>query len=171
MPTKRKRVVPPKPGDRFGRLTVLRGSLKKGKDGSYTKACVCRCDCGNEIETPIYPLLRGRVVSCGCRLRERMGREAGEGRFRAQRRNPTGYKGVTKGSSRSGGPWIAQIVVGYKPHRKCARSAIEAARLYDEMAIEFRGPTASLNFPEEHPEHPNREPARRTVERRDGHAH
>lgn len=162
--------IPPKPGDRFGQLTVLRGSLKREKNGTYTKTCVCRCDCGKEVEVSIYPLLRGITVSCGHHRRERTGREAGEGRFHAQRRNPTGYKGVTKDASRPN-TWIAQIVVGYKQHKKRTKSAIEAARLYDEMAIELRGPTASLNFPEDHPEHPNRMPARRTGEGRDAHAH
>lgn len=159
MPTNMKR-IPPKPGDRIGRLTVLRNSVKRGKDGRPTKTCVCRCDCGAEVEVPIYPLLKGTVVSCGCRRREHCLEDAALGRYRAQKGNETGYKGVVRVKDRPG-LWRAQIVIGYKQHRRYAKSAMEAAALYDEMAIELRGPTACLNFPEDHPDHPNRRPARR----------
>ena len=158
MPTNRK-WAPPTPGTRFGRLTVLRNSVKKEKDGRPTKTCVCRCDCGAETEVPIYSLLKGVTVSCGCRRHEHCLRDATLGLYRAQKDNETGYKGVVRVKDRPG-LWRAQIVINYKQYRRYAHSPEEAAAMYDEMAIELRGPTASLNFPEDHPEHPNRKPAR-----------
>ena len=52
---------------RFGKLTVIERSDKKGKDGELYWACLC--DCGNLIEVRGQSLKRtdgNQTVSCGC---------------------------------------------------------------------------------------------------------
>lgn len=51
-------------GLRFGRLTVLRKSGNKAKDGN--PLWLCKCDCGNTIETTKRRLVTGGTRSCGC---------------------------------------------------------------------------------------------------------
>lgn len=55
-------------GQRFGRLTVLGATEKREKNGSVVWRC--RCDCGTETEAGGDRLVRGYVVSCGCRKKE-----------------------------------------------------------------------------------------------------
>ena len=51
-------------GNRYGSLTVIERSTKKGKNrGIYWK---CKCDCGNEIEVLGSALRKGESKSCGC---------------------------------------------------------------------------------------------------------
>lgn len=52
-----------KPGDRFGKLLVLRARIEHG---AYI--ATCKCDCGNpdEVKVAGAHLKYGRVVSCGC---------------------------------------------------------------------------------------------------------
>ena len=57
-------------GEKFNRLTVT-GSIdkEKGKAQKY----ICKCDCGNIIETPTkYKLKSGHTKSCGCLKREKV---------------------------------------------------------------------------------------------------
>ncbi|MCI6867820.1 MAG: transcriptional regulator [Lachnospiraceae bacterium] len=51
-------------GLHFGKLTVLRKSGKKAKDGN--PLWLCQCDCGNTIETTKRRLITGNTSSCGC---------------------------------------------------------------------------------------------------------
>ncbi len=55
-----------KPGDRFGRLTILR----RARERYYW---VCRCECGT-IRTHVYQanLIGGKTLSCGCLRNERI---------------------------------------------------------------------------------------------------
>lgn len=55
-------------GRRFGRLLALRYSDKN--DGR--KAWVCRCDCGVEKEVRGSDLRKGKAISCGCYIAERL---------------------------------------------------------------------------------------------------
>jgi hypothetical protein len=55
------RPTPDLTGQRFGRLTALSRSPRKGH--AYWN---CRCDCGNETTVNSSALRRGRTVSCGC---------------------------------------------------------------------------------------------------------
>lgn len=55
-------------GQRFGRLTVLRGTGRSRKSQGRTWLCVC--DCGAETEVATGTLRRGHTRSCGCLLRE-----------------------------------------------------------------------------------------------------
>ncbi len=55
-------------GNRFGRLTALSRSEKKGKNGcAYWE---CACDCGNTKTISMSALNRGYTQSCGCLKRE-----------------------------------------------------------------------------------------------------
>lgn len=57
------------PGERFGRLTVVRRSTPIGvKPVKW----LCRCDCGNETSVPTYSLKSGVTKSCGCIHREQL---------------------------------------------------------------------------------------------------
>ena len=51
-------------GLHFGKLTVLRKSGNKAKDGN--PLWLCQCECGNVIETTRAHLIRGNTRSCGC---------------------------------------------------------------------------------------------------------
>lgn len=51
-------------GDKYGRLTVLYRSAKKGSVGQIYWHC--RCDCGNEVDVLGYLLRQGHTKSCGC---------------------------------------------------------------------------------------------------------
>jgi hypothetical protein len=58
-----------KPGDRFGRLTVL--AIGKPK-GTYRYAAVCSCDCGSKpLRVRLDALRKGVTESCGCIQAER----------------------------------------------------------------------------------------------------
>ncbi len=56
-----------KPGDKFGRLTVIR------KVENRKTKCVfeCVCECGNKRDVPSHSLLSGICESCGCLRNER----------------------------------------------------------------------------------------------------
>ena len=65
------------PGDRFGRLTVLRETrLPHPNRNSHELAAVCLCDCGNEVTVLLGHLFIDRTKSCGC-LRTEMTAERG----------------------------------------------------------------------------------------------
>lgn len=51
-------------GLRFGKLTVQKKSGRRARDGN--PYWLCRCDCGNEVETTRHRLVTGNVQSCGC---------------------------------------------------------------------------------------------------------
>lgn len=53
---------------RFGRLTALYPTEKRGRGGSVVWHC--RCDCGNEVEASYNDLVYANLRSCGCRKKE-----------------------------------------------------------------------------------------------------
>lgn len=57
-----------KPGDRFGKLTVL----ELDSVGVYGKVWRCVCDCREEVNIPAYRLNAGQSRSCGCLRLERL---------------------------------------------------------------------------------------------------
>ena len=57
-------------GQRFGRLTVIERKGSKRINNSYHANWLCKCDCGNYIETTTYYLKSGSTRSCGCLAKE-----------------------------------------------------------------------------------------------------
>ena len=55
-------------GKKFGRLIALESTQKRDKKGSVI--WICRCECGNIVETTADCLVQGKTVSCGCRKQE-----------------------------------------------------------------------------------------------------
>lgn len=55
-----------KPGDRFGRLTVVRRIKINSRRLGTRESHECRCDCGNVKEIAASSLYRGLTTSCGC---------------------------------------------------------------------------------------------------------
>lgn len=147
-------------GDVFGKLTVERVKDIRDASGRLRHFCVCRCECGKTVETNFDNLWKGRTTSCGCVRTEITVERHEKGWEAAQRKNQSGYKGV---SYRQRGALRWRMSLDYKKHTYYSNhgTAEEAARAYDCLAIKLRGPTTCINFPEEHPEHPNRKPARR----------
>lgn len=66
-PANKQKIVKTKPGDVFGRLTVL----EEGKNDSHGYWYVCRCECGNTKEIRGSHLRSGVTQSCGCLRSER----------------------------------------------------------------------------------------------------
>ena len=85
------------PGDKFGRLTIIR------KDGVHHKPCgtteskyLCVCDCGNRVSVLAHNLRSGNTRSCGCQSKD------------AHRRSMQPNHGGV----------INQIILGYKRHAR-----------------------------------------------------
>lgn len=57
-------------GKKFWRLTVQYVYSKKDSDGHTRRYCHCKCECGNEKDAKINPIITGRIKSCGCLIRE-----------------------------------------------------------------------------------------------------
>lgn len=55
---------------KFGYLTVINKTDKRGPDRSVIQHC--KCDCGNEIDVPSTRLRSGNTKSCGCYQKERI---------------------------------------------------------------------------------------------------
>ena len=74
-------------GKRFGRLVV------QERVGSYHNQSFwhCKCDCGNEINLPCGPLVKGMTKSCGCLLKEH-NKNFGEKFGFNKRKNITGQR-------------------------------------------------------------------------------
>lgn len=57
-------------GDRYGNLTIIQETeprvYKKYKD----RRVLCKCNCGNIKVMSLYPLIYGKVISCGCLHKE-----------------------------------------------------------------------------------------------------
>ena len=49
-------------GDKYGRLTVLGETERRGRE----RAWICRCDCGTEIKATQNNIRSGNTNSCGC---------------------------------------------------------------------------------------------------------
>ncbi len=50
-------------GNRYGRLVVI---SRCGADAHQHRLWLCRCDCGNTVQTRTAQLRRGKCKSCGC---------------------------------------------------------------------------------------------------------
>jgi hypothetical protein len=57
-------------GQKFGKLTPIKDViLNRGRS-----ACICKCECGNEITVTKSALLNNKTVSCGCKRSEKANR-------------------------------------------------------------------------------------------------
>ena len=54
------------PGEKYGKLTIIREVRKVAAGGKSDRAVRCRCDCGNELTTALRSLMSGDARSCGC---------------------------------------------------------------------------------------------------------
>ncbi len=54
------------PGDKYGKLTIIREVRKAAAGGKGYRAVQCRCDCGSELTTALRSLVSGDARSCGC---------------------------------------------------------------------------------------------------------
>lgn len=61
---RRRRAV--KPGERFAMLVVLKELEGQARWGQLQRRGLVRCDCGEEKELPLNPILNGTTRSCGC---------------------------------------------------------------------------------------------------------
>lgn len=50
------------PGDKFGKLTIIKNLLTISKSRRF----LCKCDCGNVIEKYLKHILRSKINDCGC---------------------------------------------------------------------------------------------------------
>jgi len=55
-----------RPGDKYGRLTVIAELQKAAADGRRYRVALCRCECGQETTPRITSLNSGDARSCGC---------------------------------------------------------------------------------------------------------
>lgn len=55
-------------GQRFGRLTAVYPTKKRGRGGSVVWHC--RCECGKEIDASYNDLMYSNLKSCGCQKKE-----------------------------------------------------------------------------------------------------
>jgi hypothetical protein len=61
-----------KPGQRFGRLVVVRALRRYGRY-RYAYRQLCRCDCGPLVKVGKFELLNGDTRSCGCYQKSQLG--------------------------------------------------------------------------------------------------
>jgi hypothetical protein len=54
------------PGEKYGKLTIIREVRKIAADGRSDRAVRCRCDCGSELTTALRSVVSGDARSCGC---------------------------------------------------------------------------------------------------------
>lgn len=54
------------PGQRFGKLTVV-ARIESTSEG---RMFLCKCECGNKVETSLFKLNSARIRSCGCLIKE-----------------------------------------------------------------------------------------------------
>lgn len=79
-------------GMRFGRLTALYLARIReiGKEKRKKASWACICECGKTCEVLSHSLMCGRTRSCGCLMRESMGKRISELNQSRKRRNGTG---------------------------------------------------------------------------------
>lgn len=58
-------------GDRYGRLVIIKEVEPIKRKAYKERRVLCKCDCGCEKVISLYPLLNGRISSCGCYRKER----------------------------------------------------------------------------------------------------
>ncbi|MGC5271619.1 hypothetical protein ACPXAU_24525, partial [Salmonella enterica] len=60
-------------GNKYGRLTVIGVAESRRKpSGALMSYWLCECDCGTKKEISGEALRDGRVITCGCGVKERI---------------------------------------------------------------------------------------------------
>lgn len=122
-------------GERYGRLTVIRRTVKK-----VGSPLVCICDCGKIVFTSSNKLRIGRIKSCGCFSRERSRRHGLYGtpeynawksmKQRCLNKNNKSYKWYGARSIKIHPPWIKDfyaffVEAGKRPSEKFSIDRID----------------------------------------------
>lgn len=134
------------PGDKYGRLTILKDSGRRDKVGSVI--WLCECECGNKCHRAstmiIQSLVRGCLISCGCGLKGRpcqitdemraKGKEVAgyvEGTLvseimseKLRKNNTSGVKGVSYAAGKK--MWRARLMLRGKEHSQYFKTKEEA---------------------------------------------
>lgn len=67
----KKRTIVINPGDRFGKLTVIKElPTRRRPPRTYDRMFLCSCDCGNQTTVAMSGLRGGSTKSCGCLIKE-----------------------------------------------------------------------------------------------------
>ena len=141
-------------GKRFGDLSVVKLSEKRGQNN--TLLWECRCTCGNTIYLHGYSLLHGYYKSCGCKRDAKRdsglishiksdsvgGTRKSALKAKLHKGNKSGHKGVSWVESRK--KWLAyigfkgkQINLGYFENKNDAiKARLEAEEKYHKPILE-----------------------------------
>ena len=111
------------PGDKYGRLTILKDSGRRNKVGSVI--WLCECECGNKCHRAstmiIQSLVRGCLISCGCGLKGRPCQIMSE---KLRKNNTSGVKGVSYAAGKK--MWRARLMLRGKEHSQYFKTKEEA---------------------------------------------
>lgn len=131
-------------GEKFGHLTVIAKSNKRGKANEVY--WICQCDCGRVIEANTSNLTGHRMISCGHYRRERMKKYSAlhrqkihlaqlEGKTPSN--NKTGFRNITiyfyKGKKR----FRANVAYNRKRHAATADNLRDALAKREELRAKY----------------------------------
>ena len=117
------------PGDKYGRLTVIREVQKLAADGRRYRAALCRCDCGKEIAPRISSLHSGGARSCGC--------SRGQPKYQQKRCPVCGKLAMIRRDHRS-----CSRACGYQLAQAARRSANPSYAVWHHRVTKARGPAS-----------------------------
>lgn len=127
-------------GRKYGHLTVIAKSPKRGKQHEYL--WVCLCDCGKKVLEPTGRLNSGQAVSCGhVRLeRSQKNLKFTEDRHRKQLNdrppvtNASGYQNIMKTTIKSGATrYRVSVMYNKKQHSKQVETLEEALKVREQL--------------------------------------
>lgn len=126
-------------GRRFGHLTVVGKSNKRGKQHDYL--WICQCDCGKKVLESTGLLNSGKVISCGHirlqkskhNLRFTQGRHLKQLNDRPPVTNTSGYRNIGIGKNNGKVGYRVTVVYNKKQHTKWCRTLQEALKAREEL--------------------------------------
>lgn len=138
-------------GQVFGRLTAIRPTEKRSRNGDIKWLCQCSCEPGRFVEIAAISLRNGNTKSCGCLQREAVA-ETGKASVvmgtrisnirnsetTLRKDNKTGVKGVSYEEKNR--RWAAHLGFqghGFKIWRKSFEEAVETRRKMKAVHEEF----------------------------------
>jgi len=117
------------PGDKYGRLTVIREVEKLAADGRRYRAALCRCDCGEEFAPRISSLNSGDARSCGC--------SRGPPKYQQKRCPVCGTLAIIRREHRS-----CSRACGYQLARAARQAANPSYAVWHRRVTKARGPAS-----------------------------